>query len=362
MSDMNDDSIWQGLRRRLDDLGRLAPSGDLARVTNLAARPSGSRTNTLASLAGAAIIAVAAFFALRQAGLLSQPAGPGSTATSSATSTPSTDTADALHRAAETALDAWARAVADAPTDHVVIISALTGQVGSWEDGVGDNNKVAVLAGRIVATQALSDTAPPPGEVRWAVGGSLSVALLSADDALRAVITSADSTCPECMAVEVTSATLASASVQTSRGVATVPVWEFTVTGSSVRITRVAIAGPVSVSPHPGVDGPGGSISIQSAIGIPESELLTVSFVGAPLDASGSCGADYTAEAVESDLAIVVLVTAHPHPAEAASSSLSFGCRAVGAIRTAVVTLASPLGERTVLEVREGMPVPVAAP
>jgi hypothetical protein len=80
-----------------------------------------------------------------------------------------------------------------------------------------------------------------------------------------------------------------------------------------------------------------------------------VSFVGSPGPASQPCGADYTAEAVESDLAVVVIVTEHRNPGLAT-------CTAVGARRTAAVELASPLGDRAVLEVREGLPVPVLAP
>ena len=63
------------------------------------------------------------------------------------------------------------------------------------------------------------------------------------------------------------------------------------------------------------------------------------------------CGADYTTEAVESSLAVVVIVTAHPNGAAGA-------CDAVGAHRTASVTLASPLGERTLLEAAWDVPLP----
>ena len=77
-----------------------------------------------------------------------------------------------------------------------------------------------------------------------------------------------------------------------------------------------------------------------------------MTFVGAPGPASQSCGADYTAEAVESDTAIVVIVHEHPNPGGGA-------CALVGATRTAKVTLASPLGKRAVLEIKEGRPVPV---
>jgi len=78
-----------------------------------------------------------------------------------------------------------------------------------------------------------------------------------------------------------------------------------------------------------------------------------LSNVGAPLPGDQPCGEDYTGDAVESDLAVVVIVTRHAH------ATFGGGCSAVGADRNAVVTLAAPLGERAVLEVQQGLPVPV---
>jgi hypothetical protein len=131
-------------------------------------------------------------------------------------------------------------------------------------------------------------------------------------------------------------------------------VWEFTVQGTAVRVTRVAIADRVTVVPPPwdSSDPPVG-ISIDSATGTVGGRQLTVDFTGAPDPGSQPCGADYTAEAVESPTAVVVIVTEHPH------SAFGEACLLVGAMRTAVVELAAPLGERAVLEVREGLPVAV---
>ena len=94
-------------------------------------------------------------------------------------------------------------------------------------------------------------------------------------------------------------------------------------------------------------------ISIEWATGTADGKKLTVGFTGAPGPASQGCGADYTAEAVESQTAVVVIVTKHPH------SAFGETCSAVGAVRTAEVELAAPLGNRAVLEVREGRPVAV---
>ena len=131
------------------------------------------------------------------------------------------------------------------------------------------------------------------------------------------------------------------------------PVWEFTVRGTAVKVTRVAVAAGITVTPPPWDPNhaPVG-ISIESATGTVGGRNLTVTFTGAPKPGDQGCGADYTAEAVESSTAVVVIVTEHPH-------GLFEACTAVGAIRAADVELAAPLGERAVLEVKQGLPVPV---
>jgi hypothetical protein len=117
-----------------------------------------------------------------------------------------------------------------------------------------------------------------------------------------------------------------------------------------------AAAGPsatVDVSPPPwdASNSPPG-ISIGAAKGAPDAAHLTVTFIGARSPATESCGADYYGEAVESARAIVVIVIAQRHAANEI-------CTLEGYTRTATMSLARPLGQRAVLEVREGQPVPV---
>jgi hypothetical protein len=68
---------------------------------------------------------------------------------------------------------------------------------------------------------------------------------------------------------------------------------------------------------------------------------------------------DYTAEAIESELAVVVIVHERPYDGSGASTT---ACDLAGALRTAKVTLGYPLGKRAVLEVQQGLPVPVTPP
>ena len=176
------------------------------------------------------------------------------------------------------------------------------------------------------------------------------VRVIGAQDALAAIGRSPEpgATCSDCVALEVVSATLVIAPITTTRGPATGPVWEFVIKGTAVRVTRIAVAGAVRVAPMP--DEPGGALAIDSAASSGSS--VTVRFVGAPDPASKPCGEDYTADAVESDLAVTVLVWRHAN-----TSLLPAACSAVGALRTATVTLASPLGDRPVLDPATGQPV-----
>jgi hypothetical protein len=258
-----------------------------------------------------------------------------------------------LHEQATAALARYAEAVASGAGGAFQPAGELTGQVGDWEPAVGDNNKPAVMAGMLEAVQNLSSAAPPDGLITWSDGTSTPVPLLSAAAALDQIRSTAAGTCSDCTMIDVTGATLATVSIATNRGLATVPAWSFALAGTAVRVTRVAVARTVQVVPPPWdpSHAPAG-LSIERATLAPDERTLTVSFIGAPDPATKPCGEDYAAEAVESDLAVVVIVHVHAYP-------LPGACAAVGAERTATLTLANPLGARAVLEVQEGLPVPV---
>ena len=309
-------------------------------------RSSGTRVPRAASLLAISLLTAAC------AAPIGGPGGSGVIPTGSQSQVPG----DRIHRQAHEALERWATAVRASGGASITFVGELTGQVGDWEVAVGDNNKSALYAGMIAAEAPLSDDTPSRDKVRWLDGSTLDVNLMSAADTLQALIDSAASTCDECRPLEVTSAQLATGLVDTSRGAANVPIWVYSLAGSAVKVTRVAVDESVTVDPPPwnANDAPEG-ISIQSATGSGDSKRLTVTFIGAPKRADVPCGEDYTAEAVESDLAVVVIVHVKRHPAEVA-------CVAVGASRTATVKLTDVLGIRAVLEVKQGLPVPVTAP
>jgi hypothetical protein len=117
-------------------------------------------------------------------------------------------------------------------------------------------------------------------------------------------------------------------------------------------LTRVAVAADevVPLTPPPWDAPPG--LSIETAAAQPDGRRLTVGFTGSPGTRARPCGADYTTEVVESARAVVVIVVEHRHAADE-------NCLLIGAPRTAEAALAAPLGDRAVLEVRQGLPVPV---
>ena len=58
-------------------------------------------------------------------------------------------------------------AAATAAGEHPAVtpVGELTGQIGDWEEAVGDNNKRALMAGMVASVSPLSEEAPPDGEV-----------------------------------------------------------------------------------------------------------------------------------------------------------------------------------------------------
>jgi hypothetical protein len=132
----------------------------------------------------------------------------------------------------------------------------------------------------------------------------------------------------------------------------TAPAWEFTVEGSAARLTRIAIA-PADVRPvTPTRAEPRHFPEVSGATVDVTGLRLSTEFMGMVNDGDRDCGADYTAEVVESTRGVVVLVYEHRNASAVA-------CRAIGRMRTLTTTLATPLGDRTVVELNAGLPVPV---
>ena len=94
----------------------------------------------------------------------------------------------AAHQRAQAVLSSWADAVA-AAGEHAAVtpVGELTGQIGVWEEAVGDNNKRALMAGMVASVSPLSEEAPRDGEVTWQDGTTTKVPLMSAQEAIVAI-------------------------------------------------------------------------------------------------------------------------------------------------------------------------------
>jgi hypothetical protein len=262
-----------------------------------------------------------------------------------------------LEQQARGHLARWDEAVsAGGPGLAYVPVGEQFKQIGDWEEAVGGNHKAALVAGKLVPIVAFPAPVTSNTEIRWKDGKSRPAQVVPADEALRALSAAATPQDCGCTPIEVTGAKLNTGTVRTSRGEATLPVWEFTLKDSAVLVTYPAItpSSGLTVTP-PSWDpnnAPGG-LTIESAkASTSEGKRLTVNFTGSPGPASQPCGADYTAFPVESANAVVIIVLEQRNPTEQM-------CTAIGAQRTAEVTLNAALGERTVLEIMQGMPVPL---
>ena len=221
---------------------------------------------------------------------------------------------------------------------------------------------MAWYAGLFVVANPLPSEAPPDGRIEWPDGTTHAVPVISAEQALADLKAGGVSPCPDCTPLQITGARLTTATFQSSRGPVQAPAWEFSLKDTDVKLDQFAVGGqftpPAVPTPNDQATGqqvgqPWVGPAVQSATVDASGTTLTVTVVGAPDTGDKPCGADYTAEAVESDTGIVVIVYEHRNGMPAA-------CSAVGALRTTQVTLAKPLGSRTLIDL-QAQPISVTA-
>jgi hypothetical protein len=237
-----------------------------------------------------------------------------------------------------------------------VPVGGLTAIVGDLEPENGDL-KPAVAAGQLSAETALPVAPQGPGTIKWADGASRRVSLVSAEDVLAAHRQEGSDGCDGCAALSVTGARLVTMQVQTTTGDAAVPAWEFALKGTALRVRYAAVGGSDVVtvtSPPWDPNNPPGGEAIEAASTAKDTKLLTVSFTGVQGPASEPCGADYHAETIESDNAVIVILTIERQHGDGNEI-----CTLMGYRRTESVPLIRPLADRAVLEGRQGTPVTV---
>jgi hypothetical protein len=258
---------------------------------------------------------------------------------------------------AQQALARWkATVAAGAGGSSFVLVGEPTLMVGDdWGPNIdGGNSKMAWYAGLFDAADPLPSEAQPDGAVKWQDGTIHAVPVISAQQAFSDLKAAAVQPCPDCTPLQITGARLTTATFQTSRGPAQAPTWEFSLKDTDVKLDQVAVESEITAPPVPTPNDqasgqqpaqPWVGPAVQSATVDASGMTLTVGFVGAPDGGDKPCGADYTAEAVESETAVVVIVYEHDNTQGAI-------CTQVGAFRTSQAALAKPLGNRTLIDMQ----------
>ena len=279
--------------------------------------------------------------------------GSGSATTPSGRSKPGGNVT-AFDKRAKLVAAAWARAglTKEWTTGLVLTDPGELVFVGGNGFATGDQ-KVAFVDGRFALSVQLP-AAPLTGKVRWPGGATATVRLLTAAQAYRTLAT--EQSCPgqPCPPpLVITGAKPGTVSVGTSRGNAIVPAWTFTARSLASAITVAALA-PGSYQTQPdhlpglpagGLDGfTGAGLGLVSADGRQIHVLVGKS----PCDTRSGALVYETASAV-----IIGSWTYNPHPEGGCVDSLE--------MEAVPVKLATPLGNRVVLSVYDGRPLPPAS-
>jgi hypothetical protein len=228
------------------------------------------------------------------------------------------------------------------------------------DPGFTDTTRLAYRIGAYRLSGHLPGDAPRRGTVRWPDGRTLSLPLSSAREAYAALdrgtmsrtvpdrpspgATSADGAagasavpCPECD-LTVTGARLGPVSLHTSRGVAQVPAWWFTVPKLKSPVVRVAVR-PETVGALPTPSAAPGDDPVYGLDAVPGDPLRLRVTVLTP---AGRCGAhSLRGRVYESAHAVVVGSAVTGRPGD---------CPGFGTARTLDVTLTAPVGGRVVLD------------
>jgi hypothetical protein len=222
--------------------------------------------------------------------------------------------------------------------------------------GLGFDNieqKAAWGAGHVTIAPGVQLGSGGTIRIDFGDGSSLSASVLDALPALTEAIGTPYDNCghlhipaSKCR-LTITGASLTTADVDTSNGPATVPAWSFTAKGLSRPIVVVAVSEDVlkplvEPVPPPGVAKlPPGLLRVQSLTRIEGSTLTFI--LG-----HGNCDSDLRAHVVEFEDLVVIGGSHGP---------ASVGCPGidVGFAKTAVVTLAAPIGDRAVISAATGV-------
>ena len=215
--------------------------------------------------------------------------------------------------------------------------------------------KAAFYGGWVRTAVPLPDAAGK-GSVSYADGTRVSVGTLGAQTAYEGMVNPRSGECPPadngasgCDWVTVTGAKATTISLQTGRGVATVPAWAFTVQGLTEPIVRVSVENAAESSDFeprigpPPTDGRRVLLNGQD-VASQHGSKVTVAL------GSGDCDTEVAPRVLETDQVVVVGGTAlGPAPDRL--------CNALLRIHEVVLELDRPAGTRPVLDAASGRPL-----
>lgn len=203
----------------------------------------------------------------------------------------------------------------------------------------------------------------PAGVVSWPGGATMKVPVLTEARTFSELTNSRQ--CPSCATtpLDVTAATPTTLAVATSRGIAKVPAWAFTLKGVSGPVIQAAL--PPGSYVTPGSTGnpskarlAGVGNAFTGALGVTVSadgRTLTLELFG------GACDSKWGGLETEADGAVVIGGwEVDPTP--------DVPCPAVGVLLTTTVRLKAPVGDRVIIDASTGQPVtrspllPIASP
>ncbi|AUG76620.1 hypothetical protein CFP65_1741 [Kitasatospora sp. MMS16-BH015] len=215
----------------------------------------------------------------------------------------------------------------------------------------------AFLRGQLEPRAALPPYGPAPtATVVWADGSTLALPALGSAESLRFLMDD-DAPCQDgCHPIPVTAVRPGTRQMPTSRGQATIPVWEFTLAGYPQAFTYPAVAPQQSPGPTPA---PGATPSpvVPGAMG---AGWTSVSADGLTLHGSVDlgCTESVSTEVYETDTAVVPIV--HVRPVSPPDGTICTGVGGGPSLRD--FSLSRPLGARAVLDLSTGLPQSMAAP
>jgi hypothetical protein len=242
----------------------------------------------------------------------------------------------------------WDQALAAASPDALVVAGPLWNQTGVWPVNGGPNREPIIVGDIDYSPPEVAAVASPTTGPVVHAGRRLTVPLIDPAAAVEEIRTlHSEGDCGGC-GITLIDPTLITVRLTTSTGDASVPAWDFNVSGTGDHISWVAVDPALLVGPrpHPLWGSNGGEIPVVTgpsslAIRTPGSEP--------------ACGRTPTARAVESERTYAIAITTTIVPIDGY-------CTAIGYYDDLTVELAAPIGDRLLINLDTGLAMAAELP